>query len=196
MDDLSPLAVLELFSPRTASAKPPVSNRPVPAAVPKEEDNAAIDERRRKTLLRSLNAMSLEELKRTAKQYDTTGAILASPLLMRSREVLRDALHDFFSTVEEESSDPPEVVDAWLATQASPWPEGERAPPTSVAEALDPDGRWGVTACGVEIRLCTDHPSKGRGAFAVRDLSAGSVVCVYAGEVRAAASPRMSCHLA
>ena len=57
--------------------------------------------------------MSLEELKRTAKKYDTSGA-LSSPLIARSRDLLRERLLEFFSAAEEESTDPPEVVDASL----------------------------------------------------------------------------------
>lgn len=141
-----------------------------------------IDERRRQKLLASLNTMTMAELTQTAKKYDTTGLILRNPLL-QSRQVLQLALHDFLSAVDEESTDDPETVDAWLAANANIWPEAEpRPPPSDEAEALDPDGPWGVEACGVDVRICDDHPEKGRGAFAVRQLGAGTVVAVYAGE--------------
>jgi len=68
-----------------------------------------------------------------------------------------------------------------LEQQAEPWP-AHLAAPASTAEVVDPDGRWSATACGVEIRLCTDEPTKGMGAYATRPLRAGTVVGVYWGE--------------
>mmetsp|Transcript_825 Transcript_825/g.2268 ORF Transcript_825/g.2268 Transcript_825/m.2268 type:complete len:324 (-) Transcript_825:11-982(-) len=154
---------------------------PAPAAdeVP---DYDPLDEKRRQKLLSSLNSMSAAELTSTARKYDTTGVLLKSPLL-KNPDVLRLALHDFLSAVDEESTDDPDTVDAWLSVNASPWPADEpRPPPQGVAQALAADGPWGAAACGVEVRLCRDDPGKGRGAFATREIRGGMVVGVYAGE--------------
>lgn len=173
---------LSLFTPRAATAAPkPVTVASAPAAVP-EDHTPLVDAARAKVLTKSLERMSLEELRKTAKTYDTSGALLASPMIARSRDLLRQSLIYFFACVEEESTDSPEVVDAWLASSASIWPAGERPPPKDMDEALDPDGLWGMAACGVEVKQCVDHESKGKGAFAVRQIQAGAVVAVYAGE--------------
>lgn len=191
--DSSMMDMLHLWAPaaghNTPRAAAPTTPRgtPVATAPPPDYDHVALqslaDEKRRQKLLSSLKNMGLAELTATAKKYDTTGLLLKSPLIKNNPEVLRLALHDFLGAVEEESTDDPETVDAWLAMNASPWPEAEsRQPPRDVASALDADGPWGAPACGVEVRTCTDVPSKGRGAFAVREIAAGTVVGVYAGE--------------
>ena len=59
---------------------------------------------------------------------------------------------------------------------------GGIAPPQTSGEALDPDGPWGATARGVEIRPCEDVPEKGMGAFATRSIPSGELVGVYWGE--------------
>ena len=66
--------------------------------------------------------------------------------------------------------------------QPTKWPADAPAPPANAVEALDTHGRWGATACGVDIRACADVPAKGRGAYAARQLEAGALVGVYWGE--------------
>ena len=73
-------------------------------------------------------------------------------------------------------------LEAWLSGSADAWPLTAPPPPASDAEALDPDGRWGARACGVEVRECADVPAKGRGAFAARRFARGELVGVYWGE--------------
>lgn len=70
---------------------------------------------------------------------------------------------------------------AALRTTADLWPEDElREYPRSL---IDEDGPWGARACGVVVKPCKDHPSKGNGVFATQRLRAGSVIGVYMGEV-------------
>lgn len=89
----------------------------------------------------------------------------------------------------EANTDSKETVDAWLQCTADLWPVGEeRAQPNcsnvaELAQVLQPDGAWGLAACGAEVKQCTDAPQKGRGAFATRRILAGRVVGVYAGEL-------------
>ena len=74
------------------------------------------------------------------------------------------------------------VVDAWLKLSADPWPEDAPPAPETDAEALDPDGPFGMVALGAEVKECTDDPDKGRGAFATRDIPARAFLGVYWGE--------------
>eukprot|EP00966_Prymnesium_polylepis_P024791 571672-Prymnesium_polylepis.1 len=60
------------------------------------------------------------------------------------------------------------------------WPFAE--PPPEQREALDPDGPWGASASGVEIRECSE-PGKGRGAFATRPFAEGEFIGLYWGEM-------------
>ena len=144
--------------------------------------SSGVDERELKRLDKSLERMSLTELQKVAKQHDTSGMILSNPIVSRSAQTMRIALHELFHAAEEENDDSPEVIEAWLAANAAAWPEGERPPPRDAAEALDPDGAWGLAACGVEVCECAQNPGKGKGAFALRPIEAGRVVGVYAGE--------------
>lgn len=85
--------------------------------------------------------------------------------------------------VAEEDDEVTEFVNMKLQAQADAWPESAPAAPRNDDEALDPNGPWGLHACGVAIRRCEDDDAKGLGAFATRTIRAGSVVGVYWGEV-------------
>ena len=74
----------------------------------------------------------------------------------------------------------------WLAAallaESDVWPDGERWPPVSLTDVIEPDSPWSAAACGVEIRPCDAQPAKGSGAFASRWIEGGRVVGVYWGE--------------
>jgi hypothetical protein len=70
-----------------------------------------------------------------------------------------------------------------LSAVRAHWPHKLYGPPPNAAEILDPDGPWGATSCGVEVRECKDQPSKGMGVFAIRPMRRGDIVGIYHGEV-------------
>lgn len=65
-------------------------------------------------------------------------------------------------------------ADEWCPS----WPHA----PTTSAEALDPHGPWSAAACGIEVRDCVEDRSKGKGAFATKDIPIHSLIGVYWGE--------------
>lgn len=85
--------------------------------------------------------------------------------------------------VDEEDDDVAAFVNVRLRDNAEPWPPDGPPPPRSPEEALDAAGRWGMVACGAEVRLCADDASKGLGGFATRRIAEGTVVGVYWGEL-------------
>ena len=126
---------------------------------------------------------SLAELKEVATSVGAQ-RILNNRMLSGDKSSLCDAIIDFLTkeeSSEEEYEHDPEWFEAWLRKAADTWPSDAHAPPVDAAEAIDPHGRWGLTACGVEVKLCADV-RKGKGVFATRELPAHSVVGVYHGE--------------
>ena len=74
-------------------------------------------------------------------------------MLSGDKASLADALIDFLTS--EEASEEiyeynPEWFEAWLRKAADAWPTDALSPPADVEEAVDPHGRWGAAACGVE----------------------------------------------
>jgi hypothetical protein len=73
-----------------------------------------------------------------------------------------------------------QLNDLWLSLIADRWP-AEAGPPPLDAAANRPGTASSAKARGVAIRACKDE-RKGYGAFAVRPISRGQLVGVYAGE--------------
>ena len=96
-------------------------------------------------------------------------------------ELMLEEDEDGLGTVEE--GEEGDAGDGRALAGADKWPAGAPAPPTSDAQALDPDGPWGLAACGVTVETCTSEPIKGRGAFATRPFARGELVGIYWGEV-------------
>ncbi len=71
-----------------------------------------------------------------------------------------------------------------MTTERSVWPFGASIGqlPLDARGALDAHGPFGQAARGVEVRPCTDNPSKGLGVFAIRELLTGALVGLYWGE--------------
>ena len=68
-----------------------------------------------------------------------------------------------------------------MVTPRCVWPFTGQ-PPRDRNSALDTRAPWDLTACGVEVRPCCEHPAKGMGVFARRELLKGQLVGVYWGE--------------
>jgi hypothetical protein len=160
-------------------------------AIGSEGDRLALQEKLRKRLKRpGVAAADLLAISVAAGYGDPTklphNKILISTHAGR-RTLLEEHLseHLAYTADEDEEAlgeDEDEVLEAWLSRSADAWPPAAPPPPASDAEALDPDGRWGARACGVEVRECVDVPAKGRGAFAIRPFARGELVGVYWGE--------------
>ena len=140
-------------------------------------------------LQRTISRMNLKQLKDEAQRNGYTH-LLHESLIASDRSSLCAALLNELLAPWEENDDSPEVIDAWLASCADPWPPSEPRPIPDLRDqavrraVLDPKGReWGLAACGVRIDVCDDNPAKGRGAFATRVIEDGAVVGIYAGEL-------------
>ena len=110
--------------------------------------------------------------------------LLRNRMLSGDKSSLAGALVEFLTkedSSEGEYEHDPEWFEAWLQKAADTWPSDALPPPEGAEEAVDPHGRWGAKACGVEVRPCA-NAKKGNGAFAVREIAAHSVVGVYRGE--------------
>lgn len=158
-------------APPAAESSPPSSSSPPPPSQPQSEAQVRL----------SLQRMSLANLRAACEEHSAAD-LLENRLFAHDSSSLRAALARRLFDEDDENSDSAEVIEAWLASAADPWPEPERPPPTDYATAIAPKGPWGPTACGIEVRACPGNPAKGRGAYATRPIEAGRVVGIYWGE--------------
>ena len=156
-----------------------------------QHDDGRLSPRRRRVaehLKRAVRKMTHAQLEAECAEQGLDDLLL-NRAIAQDRSKLCSALLERLLAPWEVNDDTPETVDAWLACTADAWPESETrqrpnlSNPQELAAVLDPDGPWGARACGVEIRVCTDDPRKGRGAYTTRIIDAGRVVGVYAGEL-------------
>jgi len=134
-------------------------------------DPGAATEAEKKKIRRRLGRASIDELSAACIGSVSQEAVLTHGL----RNALCDQLTD-------EVTGKRIDCDAWLQRVSDAWPDANRPPPQNKEEAIDPAGPWGAAALGVDIRDCGDAASKGKGAFAARAVSAGSLMGIYFGE--------------